>query len=60
MKHLQDVRFLDCEQPNGLLSREVESQTVEQKNEYRIEDMKAAAVVYAFYSKSRESNANDA
>ena len=60
MKHLQDVRFLDCEQPNGLLSREVESQTVEQKNKYRIEDMNAAAVVYAFYSKSRESNANDA
>ena len=31
-KHLQDVRFLDYEQPNGLQSREIESQKVEQKN----------------------------
>jgi hypothetical protein len=53
MKHLQDVGILDCEQSNGLQSREIESQKVEQKNEYIIEDMNAAAVVYAFYSKSR-------
>jgi hypothetical protein len=61
MEHLQDVRFLDCEQPNGLQSREIESQKVEQKTKYRIEDMNAAAVVYAFYSKSRiQHNANNA
>ncbi len=53
IKHFQDVRFLNCEQPQGLQSREIESQKVEQKKEYRIEDMNAAAVVYAFYSKSR-------
>ncbi len=53
MKHLQDVGSLDCEQPNGLQGREIESQKVEQKNEYRIEDMNAAAVVYALYSKPR-------
>jgi hypothetical protein len=46
-------------QPRGLQSREMESQKVEQNNGYIIEDMNAAAVVYANYSKSR-SNARDA
>jgi hypothetical protein len=59
IKHLQDVRFLNCGQPRGLQSREIESQKVEQNNGYIIEDMNAAAVVYANYSKSR-SNARDA
>jgi hypothetical protein len=59
IKHLQDVRFLNCGQPRGLQSREMESQKVEQNNGYIIEDMNAAAVVYANYSKSR-SNARDA
>jgi hypothetical protein len=55
IKHLQDVRLLNCEQPQGLQSREIESQKAEQKKEYRNEDMNAAAVVYANYSKSRSN-----
>lgn len=60
IKHLQDVRILNYEQPQGLQSREIESQKVEQKKEYRIEDMNAAAVVYMPCTPNRDSNARDA
>lgn len=55
IKHLQDERFWDCEQPRGLQSRTIESQKVEQKSKDKIEDMNAAAVVYANYSNPRSN-----
>ncbi len=54
IKHLQDVRLMNCEQPRGLRSREIESQKVGQKKEDRIEDINAAAVVYMPITPNRD------
>jgi hypothetical protein len=59
IKHLQNVRLRNCEQPRGLQSREIELQKAGQKKEDRIEDINAAAVVYMPITPNRDSNARE-
>ena len=59
VKHLQDERGWIVGSHKDCRVEQIESQKVEQENRYKIEDINAATVVYANYSKSR-SNARDA